>query len=190
MDKQLLTALLILIVLLTILAVGCLFYVITSPKHLAKRRRKGVTIIDGADVIDGRITQDTAGLKHLGEKKGTVVVGDNLWIRNRTYVVRLRGRNSKKEFVIPIKQYAILGRYYESGDSNFYAVTDSPYASRNHCIISAADGQVYVNDYNSFNHTYVNNVMITENTPLNSGDVLTIGGAESFDVSVSQNDKQ
>ncbi|MFN3962939.1 MAG: FHA domain-containing protein, partial [Fimbriimonadaceae bacterium] len=54
--------------------------------------------------------------------------------------------------------------------------TDSQ-ASRRHCLVSMAAGQVTVTDLNSTNGTYINGQRVTS-SPLRPGDVLRIGGTE------------
>lgn len=183
-NAQPLILLTVLICVLLVIAIAVLVYVLLTPGELMKRRRKGISISDGANVDDGRIEQNTSGLKELGYASETVVVSGNLKVRNDIYTVKLMSFDNQSVVTVPIDGYAILGRTHENNDKKFFAVTSSPYISREHCLISEVNGQLYVRDYHSNNHTYLNGKMITDNTPLQNNDILNLGGTEGFSVSL------
>lgn len=50
-----------------------------------------------------------------------------------------------------------------------------PNISRLHCRIFREQGQMYLEDLNSKNHTYLNGSMVVEPKPLKNGDVISMG---------------
>lgn len=185
MNSELLIIIAIFLLAVLLALIICLVYVISAPgDELNKRRRREVNFKDGADADYGRMIHDCI-TKDSRNRTDTVIVSGNLRVRNSVCILRLCGKESLKEYVIPVNQYAVLGRCHESEDKNFYAVTNSPYVSRRHCMVSVIDGNLYISDYNSQNHTYVNNSEITCRTPLYNNDVLTLAGKENFCVTIS-----
>lgn len=63
-----------------------------------------------------------------------------------------------------------------------YCISDNPAISRSHANIISRDGQYFVVDANSTNHTYVNGTMIQSGveTQINHGDKIRLGN-EEFD---------
>ena len=61
-----------------------------------------------------------------------------------------------------------------------YFVSDNTAVSRSHCNIISRDGQYFVVDTNSTNHTYVNGGMIQSNveTPLSHGTKIRLANEE------------
>lgn len=55
--------------------------------------------------------------------------------------------------------------------------------SKKHCTITYSDGKIMVNDLQSANKTYINNIEITQMSELRSGDVLRLGRT-SFNVDI------
>ncbi len=59
-------------------------------------------------------------------------------------------------------------------------ITGNPYVGRKHVRVTERDGEFYVEDLGSANHTYVNGVQIAsgELTPIHDGDVIALGKEE------------
>lgn len=55
--------------------------------------------------------------------------------------------------------------------------------SKKHCTITYSNGKIMVNDLQSANKTYINNIEITQLSELRSGDVLRLGRT-SFNVEI------
>jgi pSer/pThr/pTyr-binding forkhead associated (FHA) protein len=83
-------------------------------------------------------------------------------------LVMFKPNGTRKDFPLP-KPVSVIGRG-ENCDLQIPLVN----ASRRHCEISLADGEVKVKDLASSNGTYVNNKRINE-CPLAAGDRLVIG---------------
>lgn len=190
MDQRVLIIIAVILVLAAFIGIVVLIYVIRQPYRLMKRRRRGVTINNGANVENGQLQANTSGLGLITDSMGTVLVSGNLNVRNEIFIVRLTGQSSGHEFVVPVDQYAVLGRACGLEDAHFFPVTASPYVSRTQCMISVENGALYISDQSSFHNTLLNNRNIMGKTQLNTNDVLSFAGAEAFYVSVSRADSR
>ncbi|MBQ4511811.1 MAG: FHA domain-containing protein [Anaerolineaceae bacterium] len=76
---------------------------------------------------------------------------------------------------LPPSGFVIIGR-----DNHCNVVVNNSSVSRNHCKLIINGNSTAVEDLNSSNGTYVNNVLIQPNlkTPLNRGDILRLGDEE------------
>lgn len=97
-------------------------------------------------------------------------------------VVKLTRRRNGQSMMIN-KEVFHIGR--EGSFVHFY-IGDNPAIGAIHADIFADEGQYYVSDRNSLNHTYVNGVMVAAGQPrkLQSGDVITLAD-EDFDFIIS-----
>ena len=87
-------------------------------------------------------------------------------------------RESNGEKIFLSKNIFRIGRDRNRVD---YAISNNPAISRSHMAIVSRNGEYYVIDNNTANHTYVNEVVIPANveTPLHEGDVIRLAN-ESF----------
>ena len=83
----------------------------------------------------------------------------------------LRSSDGKINFKID-KEKIIFGR--ENELQNYLA--EKTFVSRKHCRITLEDGEIFVEDLNSANSTYVNNKKISRKTKLSRGDEISLGG--------------
>lgn len=65
-----------------------------------------------------------------------------------------------------------VGRESTMGDY----LSEKPYVSRVHAMLTTQNGRLYVTDLGSANHTYVNNKQVFEQQELHDGDELALGG--------------
>ncbi len=79
------------------------------------------------------------------------------------------GKHRGKKLVLPQKD-VIVGR---DDDCQIRLATKE--ISRHHCILKQSSGGITVTDLGSQNGTLVNDALISEETVLNAGDILTIG---------------
>ena len=67
----------------------------------------------------------------------------------------------------------VVGREHEL--KNY--LTEKTFVSRRHCQFTIENGELFVEDLNSANSTYVNNQKIFRKTKLSKGDEVGLGGA-------------
>lgn len=84
----------------------------------------------------------------------------------------LRSLDGKINFNID-RQNIIVGREHEL--KNY--LTEKTFVSRRHCQFTLENGELFVEDLNSANSTYVNNKKIFHKTRLSKGDEVGLGGA-------------
>lgn len=131
---------------------------ITAEKE---RKAKEALMYGETTVLSENMLQDTPS--EAGET--TILM--------RPYLVR-----KKNEEKIPInKSHFIIGKEQSAVD---YFVSDNPAVSRNHADIMTENTECYIVDKDSTNHTYVNGMMIAENTPvrLRNGAQIRLGNEE------------
>jgi pSer/pThr/pTyr-binding forkhead associated (FHA) protein len=87
-------------------------------------------------------------------------------------------RESNGEKIYINKNIFRIGRDRNRVD---YAISDNTAISRSHVAIVSRNGEYFVIDNNTANHTYVNESMLSANveTPIHEGDVLRLAN-ESF----------
>lgn len=101
---------------------------------------------------------DTVYEEVQGSSSETVIMGVNSSEQQiRPHLIRKRNNE-----VIPInKPIFRLGRNYEYND---YMIAENEYVGNSHCHIITRDGEYFIVDDNSKNHTYVNGVMLLPGT--------------------------
>ncbi len=108
------------------------------------------------------------------EDGGTVLMeGDGEARRMKPYLIRLR--NNER---IPLdKAVFCIGRSRELAD---YTIPDNRFVGHSHCRILSKDGEFYVVDNNSKNHTYINGNMIQSNleVKLSHGAIVSAANEE------------
>lgn len=93
----------------------------------------------------------TVLLSTPGDDEATVLLQQS---RTLAFVKRIKNN----DFVIINKDEFILGK----GNSCDYIITDNPTISRQHAKITKRNGEYYLEDLNSLNHTLVDNEQIHE----------------------------
>ena len=111
-----------------------------------------------------------------GKKKGdTTVLGEaqGATVQARPHLIRIK----TQEHIYLDRPTFKLGKERSFVD---YFIGDNPAVSRSHATISCQDGQYFVTDTNSTNHTYVNGGMIQSNiaTPLSHGTKIRLANEE------------
>lgn len=112
----------------------------------------------------------------------TVILGDGGPKEQPRQVVRLTRRRNGQSMTISEEVFHI-GR--EGSFVHFY-IGDNPAIGAVHADIFADEGQYYISDRNSLNHTYVNGSIVAAGQPqkLRSSDVITLAN-EDFDFIIS-----
>lgn len=93
-----------------------------------------------------------------------------LLVQARGFV--LRSLDGKIIFNID-RPNVVVGRENEMSDY----LTEKTFVSRRHCQFTLENGELFVEDLNSANSTYVNNQKIFRKTKLSKGDEVGLGGA-------------
>ena len=94
-----------------------------------------------------------------------------------TYFITLKSRNLEKPIVIQPNIFpCIFGKSRKSSDY----IIDSPVVSRVHMKLSADDNGFYIEDLNSTNGTYLNEIKLAPHTmtEIKEGDVISIANIE------------
>lgn len=109
----------------------------------------------GEDISDIRATESKAGV--MSSKLSAI----------------LRAFDASFSFTIT-KPVTVVGRESEMSDY----LREKTYVSRKHAKLTIANGEVYIENLSSTNHTFVNNVLIPSDapTPLKNGDEVGLGG--------------
>ena len=86
-------------------------------------------------------------------------------------------QNHSREYGFYLEDYVVVGRE-QAEDDHAYCILD-PKLSRRHCRFSSwGEDEVWLEDLNSTNHTYINGVEIRQKWRLDQNDKITIGGSE------------
>src|SRR5262245_20988588 len=81
----------------------------------------------------------------------------------------ITGRNAGQVVKVPVTKF-LIGR-----SDDFHLRPHSDLISRHHCAILIDNGTVAVRDFNSRNGTFVNGERVVGQTPLKTGDKLSVG---------------
>lgn len=105
---------------------------------------------------------------------------DDMWLNGMapepTGIVILQGlEDPSRIYGCSLENPVIVGR--NASDCNVVIEGDKS-ISRKHCRLFKDGGACYVEDLNSNNHTFINDVMLTEPAPLKAGDILRLGKLE------------
>lgn len=165
-------AVLIIVLLIALLALAVVVFILRSLNSSSKNVE--VHMSGGADLKHGYVSSDNNYFKGLsGEPIQTVVLDHNK--KNRDYVGReiiLCERKTSYKYRLNLCPEIVIGR---SSADGMFTVNDVS-VSKKHCrIFVGSDGNVYVDDLNSLNHTYLNDEQIKMPRPLSSGDEIRIG---------------
>lgn len=108
-----------------------------------------------------------------GDDGGTVLMGAEGTQNMQPYLLRMK--NNER---IPLDREMLrIGRDRENVD---YSIPENKFVGHNHCHILARNGEFYVVDDNSKNHTYVNGTMIQSNVEikLSHGVIVSVANEE------------
>lgn len=119
----------------------------------------------------------SGGLRGLDDYPGggTVVVGDHQSIQ--WYIV-LEDIRTGEFYKKTLSDRLYLGRKNDRRLDNFIELPQYEYLSRTHAMMYQINGQIYLQDMKSSNHTWVNGQMIQQAVILQSGDIIKLANAE------------
>jgi hypothetical protein len=82
--------------------------------------------------------------------------------------------------IFKLGERTVIGREDPRLEIDFEGYPEGKYVSHHHAQITRTNGQYYIEDLGSSNHTYVNNVQLRNGQlePLKSGDVVRFGKIE------------
>ena len=142
-----------------------------SPAVTTENSRKIIeTHVDYSSDFD----QDLTVYDDFNDDEGTVVMDE------RTDAQRINPylfRAKTKEKIIINKAIFKIGR---NSDFNDYNIRENKHIGHSHCHIVVSNGEYYVVDDNSKNHTYIDNKMIPAGTeaPITHGQILRLANEE------------
>ena len=137
--------------------------VVSNVGYLANeyaRNSLGGGILYGENADCMTVIGDMSGKKPVHENKKNVIIFTNMQSHETT------------EKTISGQLNVVRGR--DTGDNSLFGV-DDPRVSHKHCCFYMNEGCIYLHDMNSTNHTYVNYRQISEDTPINDGDIVSFG---------------
>ncbi|MCI8744754.1 MAG: FHA domain-containing protein [Lachnospiraceae bacterium] len=128
-----------------------------------------------ASAPSGQSRSDFGETEYLnqGNDGGTVLMGTEGTQNMQPYLLRLK--NNER---IPLDREVLrIGRDKENVD---YSIPENKFVGHNHCHILARNGEYFLVDDNSKNHTYVNGTMIQSNVEikLSHGVIVSVANEE------------
>ncbi len=99
---------------------------------------------------------------------------------NQIIKITLSGINSMDLKMAELQTSITIGRK----PANDIFISDNSVSGK-HCLISRTDNEVFIEDLDSTNGTIINGEMISEKTPLSSGDTLILG-KQTYKVHISK----
>ena len=115
----------------------------------------------GADADDRTELIFRNGAGYQGRKRGWAVCASDLKYEEKTFRCELNGK-------------VLIGR----GKDCDIRIDYEPSVSSRHCSISGENGEFFVEDLNSSNGTFLNDVQICKKTKILDGDILKLGRTE------------
>ncbi len=125
--------------------------------------------------VEGMAMGEDDGLTQmLGDDADTVFVGGGLY--SAPGLVMFQDKfDSSQIYGCSLEAPVVMGRDPEGCN---IVISSDKSISRKHCRLYRNNNICYVEDLNSFNHTYINDRMLTSPSPLQRGDTLKLGTVE------------
>lgn len=99
------------------------------------------------------------------------IIGENVHLKRVSFQDVISGEVQTIEFYNQI----IVGRVQKGCDGSF--IVNREGVSRSHSRIFCSEGNYYIEDLNSLNHTYVNGMLVSESRILYTGYRVTFGAS-------------
>lgn len=134
--------------------------------------RSDVHISGGVDVETGQMKSDNNYFKGMGnDLRDTVVVNSS---KQKTYHIALVDLSSESQEVhnLNLTDRIVLGRACTSG---VLTIKGDPMISHQHCALYISGGNLYIEDLNSANHTFLNDDIVLKPQKCSDGDLIRIG---------------
>lgn len=156
-------------------AAVAVFVIVRSLKKPKMSRE--IHFVNGADIERGYVSTDNNFFKGVpGEMDETRLLGtDHRTGKMRRITVKFVNLRTGKTDVIDLYDQIIIGR---SPGPNGFTIESDPSISKQHCMIFANEGRLYLMDMKSVNHTYLNSNLITDTVPLMPNDIIKIGSTQ------------
>lgn len=133
--------------------------------------RNDVHISGGVD-ITGQITSDNNYFKGMSnELRDTIVVGG---VKQNSVHISLINMSSEnqKTYEINLTDKIIIGRNKANG---ILTIDNDSMISHQHCALYLKNGNVYIEDLNSSNHTFLNDDIVLKPERCYDGDLIRVG---------------
>lgn len=166
----------ILMVLVCVLAIVTLsavavLYMKKNKKQEAEQRGRHLF------VKAGRPVYETSGLDYHLLMYEDDIMGEHPKTQGQAPVyAELYSLADRRLYKLCIVDYVEFGRYAENDDRHITIANGS--ISRRHCRLIKRNNGIFIEDLNSKYHTYVNGVLVTGATPLQSADIVKMAANE------------
>lgn len=156
----------------------------TQPEYMptASAMQQPLEPINPTDATYPSFDDDDDETRRLGEN-GIMPLGGEATAPAGLVIFQDK-RDSSQLYGCSLEGTVIIGRDPEGCN---VIISSDKSISRKHCRLFKSNNVCYVEDLNSFNHTYVNDVMISSPTPLQQGDILKLGTVELMVVECDMN---
>lgn len=164
-------------VMLSLILVVMLLYLI-KRQDADNRRYRSLIMIQGGRAVQPGCDQNGSLLYDELEVENTVLVNvsvsvEKLPVKEKAeYMLTMIDGDTGQYFQQRIGDYLIVGR--RENDSHSISINYQG-ISRNHCKFSLQDGNLYVEDLNSTNHTYLNGAYVSRPQLVMNGDMVYLG---------------
>lgn len=154
-------------VLILIIVIAVLFKLKNKNNY-----RNDVHISGGVDIYTGQITSDNNYFKGMSnELRDTIVVGG---VKQNSVHISLINMSSEnqKTYEINLTDKIIIGRNKANG---ILTIDNDSMISHQHCALYLKNGNVYIEDLNSSNHTFLNDDIVLKPERCYDGDLIRVG---------------
>jgi|GEM_PF-2248198 len=145
--------------------------ILISAKRKKNKKKKQPLVLVPSQT-DKAINNSTVILKDYDivkkEETGTQLLFQN----NTSWYLQLKDINNNRIFEKSFTDEVIIGR---DAQPNNIVINYDTSVSKSHCRIFVRDSRVTVEDLQSANHTYINEIIVNKDTDLVSGDIIKLG---------------
>lgn len=158
-----------------VFAIVAIVVIIRSVKKPKMSRE--MHFFNGADIERGYVSSDNNFFKGVsGESDNTRLIGtDHRTAKMRRISLRFVNLRTGRTDTVDLYDQLVIGRAPGAGG---FTIDSDPSVSKQHCMIFANEGRLYLMDLNSSNHTYLNSTRITDTVPLTPNDVIKMGNTQ------------
>lgn len=141
------------------------------------RRYHSLVVVNGGKPVRADSAAGNSLLYDEIAPDNTIMVNVNVTLEKETenksfYILTLTQSDTGQSFQASFTDYLLVGR--ENSDEHRLCINYMG-ISRTHCRFRIIKGYLYVEDMDSTNHTYLNDMQVTEKEPVQSGDIVYLG---------------
>jgi pSer/pThr/pTyr-binding forkhead associated (FHA) protein len=167
--------LLIVLIIFIIFAIIAVILICRSSKNI--KHHSEIHFSGGANIDTGQISSDNNYFKGITvDTDNTYIAANNFKAKeNYPQFITIFNLNDLTQTKIEIYEQLFIGR---AVGNEIFTIKNDNTVSKIHCKIFKSNGQLYVCDLNSSNHTYLNDTMVQSEVVCKCNDVLKIGKTE------------